>query len=191
MSYRSYITDIIVCGARPHQSSDRSYLLFTRVAGMIYATAKSVREERSKQRYALQEFSYGRATLIHGRSGWKVAGVEAYGNLFTAATTRGERALVRGLVSLVRRTMQGEEAHPEVFDDVRDCLKTGPAALAADRERILSLRVLHRLGYVAAVPAVMELVTPPSLPPMLVGLTDETRRIVDEAVAHALSESHL
>lgn len=56
---------------------------------MLYASAKSVREERSKQRYALQEFSHARVTLVRGRSGWKVTGAEAIADLYALAETRG------------------------------------------------------------------------------------------------------
>ena len=88
MAYQTYITEAIVCGSYDSNTSDRSFLLFAREAGMIYAHAKSVREERSKQRYALQVCSHVRVTLIRGKSGWKIAGVEPQQNLYALATTR-------------------------------------------------------------------------------------------------------
>ena len=38
---------------------------------MVLAAARSVREEKSRQRYALQEFALVRVSLIKGKSGWR------------------------------------------------------------------------------------------------------------------------
>ena len=70
MSYQTYITDAVVVGSYASNTADKSYLLFTKRAGMLYATARSVREERSKQRYALQDFSHITVTLVKGKGGW-------------------------------------------------------------------------------------------------------------------------
>ena len=88
MAYQTYITEALVCGSIDNHSADRSFLLFTREAGMVYAHAKSVREERSKQRYALQVCSHIRATLIRGKSDWKIAGVDPLQNFYAQTTTR-------------------------------------------------------------------------------------------------------
>lgn len=56
MAYETYTTEALVCGTFNRNTADRSYLLFTREAGMLYADARSVREERSRQRYALRTF---------------------------------------------------------------------------------------------------------------------------------------
>ena len=108
MAYQTYITDALVCGSMVHNTSDRSYLLFAREAGMVWALAKSVREERSKQRYALQEFSHIRATLIRGKNTWRVAGVEPHDNFYFKAANRDARNFIRSVVLLLRRVMHGE-----------------------------------------------------------------------------------
>ena len=191
MSYRSYITDVLVCGSRPLQTSDRSYLLLTRDAGMIYATAKSVREERSKQRFALQEFSLARATLIHGRLGWKIAGVEPGGNLFLTARNRAERALVCSLVMLVRRTMHGEEAHPQVYDDLTTCLAADNQWDINDRELVMTLRLLYHLGYIASTGLLTPLLDAKLGNNLGVRFSAETRAAAQAAITRALAESHL
>ena len=56
MAYVTYTTLALVCGTFDQKTSDRSYMLFTREAGMLFASARSVREERSKQRYASTRF---------------------------------------------------------------------------------------------------------------------------------------
>jgi len=88
MSYATYTTEALVCGSRNNNTSDRAYLLFTEEVGMIWASARSVREERSKQRYALQDFSLIRVSLVKGKSGWRIGSVEATCNPFMEARSR-------------------------------------------------------------------------------------------------------
>lgn len=144
-----YITDALVCGSRNSNTSDRSYLLFTREAGMVWASARSVREERSKQRFALQEFSLIRATLVRGKASWRIAGVEPMHNLYYVTTQRDVRGCQRNIMRLLRRVMQGENPQAKLYDDVVKSLKKlgecNPKAL----ELVLSLRILRELGYVA------------------------------------------
>jgi recombinational DNA repair protein (RecF pathway) len=116
---------------------------------MLYAQAKSVREERSKQRYALQECSHVRATLIRGKSGWKVAGAEALQNFYDATDTREARAFVRNTILLLKRVVQGETMYDEVFADVIGACAVAEKYTQKNLEQILSLRILHALGYIA------------------------------------------
>ncbi len=149
MAYKMYITDALVCGSHFHRTSDRSYLLFTREAGMVLAVAKSVREERSKQRYALQEFSLARVTLVRGRDMWKIAGVEPVENFYFTSKDRDTRAFIRSVIQLLRRVMHGEVEQRELFDDVLSFLQ---APFDIDRDvllAIVTLRILNTLGYVA------------------------------------------
>ena len=118
MTYQTYITEAVVCGSFDSNTADRSYLLFTKEAGMVYANARSVREERSKQRYALQECSHIRVTLIRGKSGWKIAGVEPIQNLYSVTESREARTLLRNTLRLLRRVIHGETVYGNVFDDV-------------------------------------------------------------------------
>jgi recombinational DNA repair protein (RecF pathway) len=191
MVYRTYITEALVCGSKANHTSDRTFLLFTREAGMLYAVAKSVREERSTQRFALQEFSYLRATLIHGKAGWRLAGVEPIAHLYARATTRAARSFLRTILLLLRRTMHGEVAHPDIFDDVTQSLMQYEEPQLVALETVLSLRILHALGYVA---------TPAELEPLIAGtqaltslseMTDSRQALCREQIETALRESQL
>ncbi len=149
MAYQTYITEALVCGSYDSNTSDRSFLLFTKEAGMIYAKAKSVREERSKQRYALQVCSHVRATLIRGKSGWKIAGVEPIQNLYALTESREARAFLRNIILLLKRTIHGETVYTEIFSDVISACVQIEKYPQRKLESILSLRILHALGYVA------------------------------------------
>ena len=48
MSYQTYITEALIVGSFDSNTADKSYLLFTKSAGMLYASARSVREEDRK-----------------------------------------------------------------------------------------------------------------------------------------------
>jgi recombinational DNA repair protein (RecF pathway) len=119
---------------------------------MFYATARSVREERSKQRYALQDFSNIRVSLVRGKGGWKIGSVESSGNFFTLAGSRKKRTAVTTIIKLVRQFVHGEESHPFIFSD----LKNGLLELTKTKDEqlqnivdIFTLRFLSKLGYIA------------------------------------------
>ena len=150
MAYQTYITEALVCGSRDSNTYDKSYLLFTREGGMVFASARSVRKEKSKQRYALQDFSHVRVSLVSGKGGWRIAGVESFENMYFIANGREARKLVRNTTSLIRRIIQGESPHQEVFDDVMSSLHECNDVNQNKLELVLSLRVLNFLGYVPA-----------------------------------------
>lgn len=191
MAYQTYITEALVCGSYDSNTSDRSFLLFSREAGMIHAHAKSVREERSKQRYALQSCSHVRATLVRGKSGWRIAGVEPYQNLYALAGTREARAFLRNIILLVRRVIHGETLYEKIFDDIiGTCMQVGkhdPSKL----ESILTLRILHALGYVAPHESYNEFLHGAFPYEKVNFLSENEEKACREATDHALMQSQL
>ena len=123
MSYQTYTTEALVCGSFLHNTADKVFLLFTREAGMLYATAKSVREERSKQRFALQDFSLINVSLIKGKQGWRVGSVEVEMNYFAKAEGRSARGSVVLLFKTLRRFIHDEEPLQKLFDFCLEALK--------------------------------------------------------------------
>jgi DNA repair protein RecO len=150
MSYVTYTTKALVCGIWNRRTADRTYLLFTKEAGMLYATARSVREERSRQRYALQEFSLIRASLIKGRHDWKIGSVEVEKNYYQTALDRSVRGSVASLVRLLRRFVKGEEAVPDLFNSTVEFLEFLSLDIPQRRfvQLVLEIRLLAQLGYV-------------------------------------------
>lgn len=191
MAYQTYITEALVCGTYDSNTSDRSFLLFAREAGMLYAYAKSVREERSKQRYALQVCSHVRATLIRGKSGWKIAGVEAQQNLYALTSTREARAFLRNIILLLRRVVHGETLYEEVFDDIIGACMQVAQHDPVKLEVILSLRILHALGYVAPHPSYNAFLHCTFPYERLATLAAPTLVLCRTAIDHALMQSQL
>jgi recombinational DNA repair protein (RecF pathway) len=191
MAYQTYITEALVCGSYDSNTADRSFLLFTKEAGMIYAKAKSVREERSKQRYALQACSHIRATLIRGKSGWKIAGVEPIQNLYSLTTTREARAFLRNTILLLRRVIHGETVYGGIFDDVIDTCMQAEKYAHSKLESVLALRVLHALGYVAPAPSYDKFLHCAMPYHYIELLTSDEEKMCREAIDHALMQSQL
>ena len=163
MAYRTYTTRAVVCGSRDSYTSDRSYLLFTEDAGMLWASARSVRMEKSKQRYGLQDFSCIRVSLIKGKTGWKIGSTEAVVNPFLRARSRSERALVTYLVRQLRRYVHGEESVRPLFADTWTVLSDLALVNVEDidiLQSIYTLRLLYALGYVDSSKELMSLLEP-------------------------------
>lgn len=118
MAYKTYTTKAIVCGNKDRNTSDRSYMLFTREAGMIFADAKSSRKEFSKQRGPLQDFSLVKVSLIKGKYTWKIGSIEAYKNYYLQAINKLARGSTVAICRLLRRFVKGEQVDVELFDYV-------------------------------------------------------------------------
>lgn len=192
MSYSTYITDALVCGVRDSNTSDRSYLLFTREAGMLFASARSVREERSRQRYALQEFALVRVTLIKGKSGWRIGSVEAVKNYYDDAEDKAARGSVTKIFRSLRRFIQGEEDATELFD----FCTTGLDLVSQDTpsrqfiDQVIQLRIFSLLGYVAS-KSVPETLLKTDLRELAGEHKKELETILDSVLTQAITVSHL
>jgi DNA repair protein RecO len=152
MAYQTYITDAIVVGSYQSNAADKSFLLFTERAGLVYATARSVREERSRQRYALQDFSHITVTLVKGKASWRIGSVDVYDNFFHTATNRAARGSIVKLVKVIRRYVHGETPEPALYHELLIALRhLGQTALLerAAYEYLATVRLLRHLGYVA------------------------------------------
>ena len=158
---------------------------------MLHASAKSVREERSKHRYALQDCSLIRATLVRGRAGWKVTGSEAIQNFYSEQSTREGRKLIREIIRLLRRLIHGEESHLGIFDETKRCLVKDHPGQEEVTLLLYTLRVLHALGYIRETD---------ELAPMLrhefpydEGMHSEAdfRTRYESVIRHAFEQSHL
>ena len=151
MSYQTYTTEAIVCGSRANNTSDKGFLLFTREAGMLWASAKSVREERSRQRFALQDFSLIRVSLVRGRSGWRIGSVECERNYFREAgkEAKVQRGTITAIIRLLRQFVHGEVTQQDIFDDTKVALAEAVIEVEGEKlKELFAFRLLYRLGYI-------------------------------------------
>lgn len=159
---------------------------------MLFATARSVRVEGSKQRYALQEFSQIRVSLIKGKLGWRVGSVEAIKNDFSSVNSREARASIIRLYKLLRRFIRGEEASVELYDFVIEALAkiSDESANRKLLDLYIHCQALLLLGYVDR----------QQLPPELIGVEIDTvaknedeklQSTLEKLVLQATESSHL
>ncbi len=192
MSYQTYITEALVCGTFNRNTADRSYLLFTREAGMLYAEARSVREERSRQRFALQDFSLVRVSLIKGKASWKIGSIESNTNYFATATSKEARGSVVSTFKFLRRFFSGQEATPALFDYVTKALPL--LTLEVDErdflEKVLQVRLLLELGYVDSRVVHADIKTG-ELQQAAMSQGAESVRVLETLIAKAIATSHL
>ncbi len=192
MAYQTYTTEAVVCGTFNKNTADRSYLLFTREAGMLYAEAKSVREERSRQRMSLQDFSLVRVSLVKGKSSWKIGSIECLTNYFMSAEDKEARGSVVKVVKFLRRFYGGQEAAPALFDYMVSALARLTTATPHREftELVVQVHLLHELGFAdtRAVPPVAQADT------LLVSDSDSTpehTEALEAVIKRAVETSHL
>lgn len=159
--YHKYRTEALVLGREARGEGDALIMLLTKEFGLVRTEVKSVRLERSHLRYALQIFSLVDATLVRGKTTWRVAGargVVAYGMLL--ANTHARTAMAR-LALLLRRLVRGDFSEASAcFDIYRDAF-AALLSVGENTERVraievlCALRLLYLLGYVAPAPSVL------------------------------------
>ena len=197
MAYKTYTTDAVVVGSEDRLTADKTIVLLTRDAGLVYARALGVRKERSKLRYGLQDFSCVRVSLVRGKQGWRVIGAERAHNIYFSVHERAARAALLRIVKLLRRLVRGEEAHPYLYDVVADGLSELAACACSDdyflTERLLIIRVLAALGYVAPRPRYAEALAAPTLRAArhVLKVDPHATPAIEQAIEYALSASQL
>lgn len=192
MSYVTYTTKALVCGIKNRNTADRSYLLFTREAGMLFANARSVREERSRQRFALQEFSLIRVSLIKGKHGWRIGSIESQQNYYHKAVDKEARGGVVSLFRLLRRFVRGEESDAVLFDYVVASLQVLSQDLDQRQfvQMVIQVRIMALLGYVdtKVIPEVVRAVTPKEV---VKQYTPVVQQRIETLCTQAITVSHL
>ncbi len=111
---------------------DRLYSILTRDFGLIRASATGVRKEESKLRGVLEPVTLAEVSLVRGKEFWRITSAQTIKKV--AVTPEIARPL-----SLLEKLVQGEVAHPELFDVVEQHLEGGEIALVA--------QILLHLGY--------------------------------------------
>lgn len=151
MSHHIYHTEAIILGARPSGEGDRLLYCYTRELGLVVAHARSIREARSRLRYALQIFSHAHVDLIRGKYGWKIISATPISSFRELWDHPGRRRVAAEHMRLARRLIQGEERHDVLFDDLQKGLMLLTSIFdresLKDAELLLVVRLLDALGY--------------------------------------------
>lgn len=160
--YQKYQTDALVLGSRELGESDRTYMLFTREFGLVRARASAVRTEKSKMRYALQNYALTNVSLIRGKRGWRAAGARATAGVTYLHDIKAVKSFAR-IAELVMRLVGGEEKNEYLYETLFGAYhalleglptQAGLPALAGDQSESIEIlcvaRALYSLGYLSA-----------------------------------------
>lgn len=148
-----YQTEGFVLRTLPAAEESKSIRLMTRDLGLVRARAQGVRRNASKLRFALQEFSYCKISLVRGKEVWRIVNAVPLENAYFALRGQPDAlAAVARILSLLGRLVSGEEEHAELFDIVRSSVEsfaneTFEAQEILLAESITVLRILAALGY--------------------------------------------
>jgi len=149
MAHEVHTTEAIIIDCADIAEADKLFWLLTRDFGLILATARSVREEVSKLRYALQAFSVADISLVRGRTSWRITGATLMPHVH--ALTKDARVVFGRIASLVRRVVPNEEVEGDIYDYVLSAyceLQDADARRGYRIEVATVLRILYALGYV-------------------------------------------
>ena len=193
----TYHTEGVVLGGHNVGEGHRMISVFTRDFGLVHVFARSVREERSKLRYSLQEYSHSTISLVRGKEYWRIVGAQLHRNFYN--DMRGDRArvlLLARISSLFRRLVQGEEQHEELYNAVY-----GGLAFLADHElsreqiedveHLLVLRMLYLLGYVSKQGNLELYLGSMQIADTILQEVPREKRIIRNAINQALKEAQL
>ncbi|QSH39099.1 recombination protein O N-terminal domain-containing protein [Candidatus Kaiserbacteria bacterium] len=148
MAHDVHTTSAFVLSSANVQDADKLFWLLTEDLGLVFASARSVREETSKLRYSLGDLSYTRTSLVRGRGLWRLTGAE---NNHKEKLPPSAIEIFGRIATLVRRVMPTDEENKEVFTIVKKAYDT----LLIDEtngkmvEILAVARVLYQLGYLS------------------------------------------
>ena len=152
MTHHIHHTRGLILWSMPTGESNRFYKIFTEDLGLVGASAQSVREEKSKLRYVLQDFSWVTLDLVRGKEVWRVTSA---GDDRTISAIKGDHArfkLFARICSLVLRLVHGEKREDNLFHDLvlmTEFLEKDSVDVKLELafEAIVALRILAHLGY--------------------------------------------
>ena len=190
--YQKYQTDALVLKSRESGEADRSIYLYTRDFGLVNSRCRAVRTEKSKMRYALQNYSRARVGLIRGRQNWRIAGAIALES--SHGRDANATAAFARIAELVTRLVAGEEANAylfEVLSEAHGSLMQENCSAWATIELVCVARVLYSLGYISAEALQTALFTHTSYADTHLKEAEELRNELLLSINQAISETHL
>jgi len=144
-----YTTEAYILEAYPQGESNKVYKLLTRELGLLYAHGQSVRELKSRNRYALQTGEMSNITLVRGRETWRITGAQMGREERVPLT---QQIYKKRILRLIGSMVPVEDTSFELFDVLKcatQAFQTFEEEYAALVEAVTVLRLLNILGYVA------------------------------------------
>lgn len=204
--YAVHTTPGFVIGSRPYGEADKILSIFTRDLGMITATAPGIRLEKSKLRYSTQDYSVANFSMVRGKDFWRLTSAAAIESLpdgdenfrysNNLAKLDGLQLTAR-IALLLRRFLQGEDPHPELFDCLSGLFDfLGKNEILTDDqlktlESLTVFRILHQLGYVGESGDLQAILVTNEITTTFLTELAPKRTSINKHINLAIQESHL
>ena len=120
MAHQIYLTEGIILKEKDFGEADRLFWIYTDKFGMIMASAKGVRLEKSKLRGNLDIFTYGDFAVISSKDFWRL--VDAREIISSRPNQSSVEAIkiFAKIASLMIRMIKGEEKNRELWDILKN-----------------------------------------------------------------------
>ena len=126
MAHQIYLTEGIIMKKRDFGEADRLFWIYTEKFGMIMASAKGVRLEKSKLRGNLDVFTCGDFAVISSKDFWRLVDARETISLKFNHNSAEQPSLIGGQVkvfartaSLLARMIKGEERNEEMWKQLK------------------------------------------------------------------------
>ena len=150
--YHIHHTEGIILSSKNYGEAGKYYSLLTRDLGLINASAQGVRKISSKLRFVLQDFSYIKVDLVHGKDFWRLTSASKTCKLDELSKNTISFEIFANVARLLKRMLPGELPNAYLFNDLLDGLvfleKSKIQSEAENIEVIIVLRILNNLGYI-------------------------------------------
>ncbi len=194
-------TDCFILRGSPLGEANKQIDLLTKDFGLISATAQGVRYLKSKLRYSLTDFSLAHVSLVRGKEFWRIITATKNADVSTDISLKEARESLFRIFALLRRLLQGEEAHGELFEtvngmfcvlkNVSDTRPTDMLPRISAIEELTVLRILFLLGYVKDDPALRTFVESSGFGDDVLKQSSDARKTMIAEINRALKASHL
>jgi DNA repair protein RecO len=152
MSHTIHRTKAYVLATSPSGEANMFVDLLTEELGLVRATAQGIRFLKSKLRYSVTPYSLIETSLVRGKEVWRLVGASKIHDFFFEFSEE-KKILFFTLSHLIRRLVQGEEPHSDLFqliENLGDFLFEKSLDLDITLIQDLTvLRLLSLLGYIA------------------------------------------
>jgi DNA repair protein RecO len=200
MAHHIYTTPAFILESWPGKEADKFCALFTEELGLIRASAKGVRLQKSKLRYSLQDLSFSVVSVVRGKEFWRITNARQIDGLYDRYS--GDKSIVYSIARIFRllsRLIPEEEKNPELFADLNaafDFLSAAAEEHSFSRSEILAfeyivvLHILERLGYLEKVATLERFVRAEWSLELLAELEAHKKQAI-EAINVSIRNSHL
>jgi len=196
--HKLFVSEGLVLQKRGAGEANTLAAIFTEEFGLVRASARSARVERSKLRYGLETLTRARFSMVRGRYEWKLTGVQNVSHEFIARehSMGAERRQIFGrIMRLLLRLIHGEEPVPELYRTIMNgfsfLLNVETAAEAEAIECVLVLRILESLGYLPDTAALAPFTSTDIFSAELTASAIISRQILIRAINDSLSATGL